>query len=363
VYSLLNHGGEFSAAASELRNRGIGGTQSSDFQFSVTLPPADQIQPDGSVRARRYKFSSELSLIDPDLQWIVHGLIRRGAGTMLSAHPKVGKTTFLAYMLQALGGGETFCGMATKPTKVLVISEEDETTLAERCRDIGIGDHVAWHVRPFPARPIMANWLAFLKEIRQDCSDIGAGLVVIDTLAKHLPVKDENHATEVESALQPLWALTSQDIALLAIHHSRKVLAEDGTSARGSMAFNGHFEILLELCRADNTPGNCQRILKGMSRLKHVPDELVIELVNGKYRAIGSQAQVEQGRIESLVMEYVANNSLTNAGQVSRHAGITIQRASEMLEALVAGGHLSAIGEGTRRSPRQYQVLWSDRQL
>ena len=357
AYSLLNHSGDFSAAASDLRNRGVGGTPSSDFQFSVTLPPADQIQPDGSVRARRYKFSSELSLIDPDLQWIVHGLIRRGAGTMLSAHPKVGKTTWLAHMLQALGIGETFCGMATKPTKVMVVSEEDESTLAERCREIGIGDHVAWFVRPFPSRPTMAQWIAFLKEIRHDVSDIGAGLVVVDTLAKHLPLRDENHATEVESALQPLWQLTAQDVGLLCVHHSRKVLAEDGTSARGSMAFNGHFEILLELIRADNTPGNCQRILKGMSRLKHVPEELVMELVDGRYRAMGNQAEVERHRIESMVMEYVANNSLTNAGQVSRHAGITIQRASEMLEALVAGGHLSAIGEGTRRSPRQYQVL------
>ena len=232
-----------------------------------------------------------------------------------------------------------------------------DLTLAERCREIGIGDHVAWFVRPFPSRPTMAQWIAFLKEIRHDVSDIGAGLVVVDTLAKHLPLRDENHATEVESALQPLWQLTAQDVGLLCVHHSRKVLAEDGTSARGSMAFNGHFEILLELIRADNTPGNCQRILKGMSRLKHVPEELVMELVDGRYRAMGNQAEVERHRIESMVMEYVANNSLTNAGQVSRHAGITIQRASEMLEALVAGGHLSAIGEGTRRSPRQYQVL------
>ena len=61
AYSLLNHNGEFGAAASELRNRGIGGTQSADFGFKVTLPPADQIQPDGSVRARRYKFSRQLS--------------------------------------------------------------------------------------------------------------------------------------------------------------------------------------------------------------------------------------------------------------------------------------------------------------
>jgi len=203
----------------------------------------------------------------------------------------------------------------------------------------------------------MANWLAFLREIKQDSADLGVGLVVIDTLAKHLPVKDENHATEVESALQPLWALTSQDIALLAIHHARKVLADDGTSARGSMAFNGHFEVLLELTKSDNTPGNCQRILKGMSRLKHVPAELVIELTNGTYSAIGDSTALARQQLELKILAYLASNNLANAGAVARGNGLSVQRASELLESLVASGQLSAVGDGTRRNPRQYQVL------
>ncbi|MBM4098284.1 MAG: hypothetical protein FJ261_16200, partial [Planctomycetes bacterium] len=144
--ALLHHAGDFKEAAKALKDRGIGGTESAEFKLNLTVPPPDTVQPDGSVRARRYLLSSELQRLDPEVQWLVHGLIRRGAGTMLSAHPKAGKTTFLAHLLKAVGTGEPFLGMATKACKVLVVSEEDQSTLAERRDDIGIGNYVGWYV-------------------------------------------------------------------------------------------------------------------------------------------------------------------------------------------------------------------------
>jgi hypothetical protein len=354
--AILSHGGDFSAAAKDLKERGIGGSTSADFSLQITVPPPDVVQPDGSVRARRYLLSSELSAIDPEVQWLVHGLIRRGAGTMLSAHPKAGKTTFMAYLLKALGSGEPFLGMATKPSKVLVISEEDQSTLTERRDDIGLGNHIGWYVRPFPVRPTMVLWQAFIKEVLADGQHFGADLVILDTLAKHLPCKDENHATEVETALQPLWALTQQNLALFVIHHTKKQMMDDGTGARGSLAFNGFFEILLELSRTDkaNLADN-RRTLRGMSRLKHCPDELIIELVNGIYRRAGSDREYDRARLESKIMEYLNRSGQSRIGDICLAVDAAKPQIQSVLDQLAAAGIVSVAGERTeKRDHRTY---------
>jgi hypothetical protein len=356
--ALLSHGGDFSAAAKDLRERGIGGTESADFQFQISVPPPDVVQPDGSVRARRYLLSSELSAIDPDVQWLVHGLIRRGAGTMLSAHPKAGKTTFMAHMLKALGAGEPFLGLATKASKVLIISEEDQSTLAERRDDIGLGNHLGWYVRPFPVRPTMVLWQAFLKEVMSDGQHFGADLVILDTLAKHLPCKDENHATEVETALQPLWALTQSNMGLMCIHHTKKQIMDDGTGARGSLAFNGFFEVLLELSRTDKSNlADNRRTLRGMSRLKHCPDELIIELVDGVYRRAGSDREYDRARLESKVMEYLNRSGQSRIGDICLAADAARPQVQTVLDQLAAAGIVSVTGERTdRRDHRAYGI-------
>jgi hypothetical protein len=354
--ALLSHGGDFSAAAKDLKERGIGGSNSADFSLQITIPPPDLVQPDGSIRARRYLLSSELSSIDIKVQWLVHGLIRRGAGTMLSAHPKAGKTTFMAHMLKALGTGESFLGLATKASKVLIISEEDQSTLAERRDDIGLGNHLGWYVRPFPVRPTMVLWQAFLKEVMSDGQHFGADLVILDTLAKHLPCKDENHATEVETALQPLWTLTQQNMAMMCIHHTKKQVMDDGTGARGSLAFNGFFEVLLELSRTDkaNLADN-RRTLRGMSRLKHCPDELIIELVDGVYRRAGSDREYDRARLESKVMQYLNRSGQSRIGDICLAADSPRPQVQSVLDQLAAAGIVSVTGERTdKRDHRTY---------
>ena len=77
----------------------------------------------------------------------------------------------------------------------------------------------------------------------------------------------------------------------------------------------------------------------------------------GTYSAIGDSTALARQQLELKILAYLASNNLANAGAVARGNGLSVQRASELLESLVASGQLSAVGDGTRRNPRQYQVL------
>jgi hypothetical protein len=293
--------------------------------------------------------------IDPDIQWYVHGLIKRGASTLLTAHPKVGKTTWLSHMLQCLGTGSTFCGLATKPIRVMVVSEEDESTLADRCKEIGIGDHVSWYCRPFVSRPNPLQWKQFLSYVRQDCLDTGSQLVIIDTIAKCLPVRDENSASEIESALTPLWELTQQDIALLGIHHSRKSPGQDGTAARGSGALTGHFEILLDMLRGPEEQPN-QRLIKGNSRYKQTPSELLVELTAEGYQNLGNPSDHAAQFTQMKILEYVRNNPLKDCLTIAEAVGFPKPLVKSHLVRMETAGILAVNGSGTRGDHHRYFI-------
>ena len=351
--ALLNHGGDFKSCASDLSAKGYKEDQGQPFH--IILPSVTVTAPDGSTKVRRYKYSSELMSIDPDIQWFVHGLIKRGASTLLTAHPKVGKTTWLSHMLQCLGIGSTFCGLATKPIRVMVVSEEDESTLADRCKELGIGDHVSWYCRPFVTRPNPLQWKQFLGYVRQDCLDTGSQMVIIDTIAKCLPVRDENSASEIESALTPLWELTQQDIALLGVHHSRKSPGQDGTAARGSGALTGHFEILLDMLRGPEEQPT-HRIIKGNSRYKQTPSELLVELTAEGYQCLGSPSDHAGQMFQIKIMNYVQGNPAMDVRTIAGAVELPRPLVQDHLDRMVVAGVLTTTGSGTRGDHKRYYI-------
>jgi RecA-family ATPase len=52
--------------------------------------------------------------------WLVHGLMPRGALALLSAYPKVGKSTLVGDLIVAVAQGRSFLGRSTEQGSVLV---------------------------------------------------------------------------------------------------------------------------------------------------------------------------------------------------------------------------------------------------
>ena len=211
--------------------------------------------------------------------WVWDGFLARGCVTLLSALPKAGKTTLIAELLKQLERGGTFAGRALCPGRAVVVSEEGTEVWVARRDGAGVPfDHVRLACRPFFGKPDAEAWLGFVLKLRDALAVDPADLVVFDTLADLWPVRDENNATDVQTALQPLRRL-AEGRAVLLVHHLRKSDGDEGTAARGSGALAGFVDVLAELRRAKPAVDPCgrRRVIKAVGRFDGVPKEWLVE--------------------------------------------------------------------------------------
>ncbi len=251
----------------------LGGTAEQLFKLAAVAEPAPPEWPNPIL-------CSALRATDPVRTWLWHGYLARGEVTLLSALWKSGKTTLLSHLYHALETGLDFCGLACQAARVLIVTEESESRWALRRDELGLRDHLEFLIRPFPGRPKQEKWEAFLDHLKGLQVARKYDLLVLDTLANLWPVKDENDAATVQTALMPLHALVDAERAgLLLVHHSRKGDGQEATSSRGSGALTAFVDTIIELRRFN--PANRKdrkRVLTGYGRHDETPDELVVEL-------------------------------------------------------------------------------------
>jgi hypothetical protein len=309
------------------------------------------VTPDG----RSFLWSSELRRLPPHDKWLWHGILSRGGVTLLSALWKAGKTTLLARLLQAFGAGGSVCGLEVKPARVMFVTEEDENTWAERRDELGLGDWVGWRCRPFRGRPSPAQWLDFIATLSRDFRKHGFDVLVIDTLAKLWPVKDENDASPVDEALMPLWDVGERASVLLS-HHLRKGDGAEATGSRGSGALTAFVETIIELRRLTQDKRDSRRVLSGYGRFRETPAELTIDLTPDGYVAVGDPHEVRRSDATELLLDALPTTEpgLT-ADQIAEAAEMAKKTVLPLLAALESSGRVTRSGEGRRGDPKLYR--------
>jgi hypothetical protein len=222
--------------------------------------------------------SSELRARDESRRWLWHGCVAPGAITLFSALWKSGKTTLLAHLLRAFESGGKFCGRNVQAANVLYVTEESESRWAERRQSLNLGDHASFIIRPFITKPDFSAWMGFILYLREMLAADPRDLIVFDTLSNLWPVRNENDAGEVQSALMPLQMLTAES-GLLLSHHLKKGDGQEATGSRGSGALCAFVDTILELRRYKSKDRHDRnRVLTGYGRSDDTPVELVIEL-------------------------------------------------------------------------------------
>jgi hypothetical protein len=305
--------------------------------------------------------ASQLVAAQPTEDWVWENLLARGGIGLLSAWPKCGKTTLLAHILKARGQGGSLCGRKVMAGKVVIVTEEGQGLWASRRDRLGLADHCEFILDPFPQKPSVNQWLAFINGLQASLSRDPADFLVCDTLANLWPVRDENNASEVLSALKPLRTLTEDGKRnVLLVHHLRKSDGEGGTGSRGSGALAGFVDSIIEL-RRHEAGGGRHRVLKAHGRHHDTPAELVIELSeDGKeYRVTGTGAE---SRLESVITTISEILPLTAPGMtrleiVKEWPEDTVPRKERLLEALAHGVTVNfwhRDGRGVKGDPHRY---------
>jgi hypothetical protein len=224
---------------------------------------------------------------------VLYGWLALSHVTLIPGLWKAGKSTLIGHIIKAIATGQAFCGLTVKMGRILVISEESADLWYPRLSEAGLpADSVEFLLRPFPmGRPSPAQWIALIREIVAHVTD--HVLVVIDSIYNLWGPENENDNSEMLRWLAPLEAITKTGVALLLAGHPSKAEQSQGRAARGGGAIGGWVSILAEFRRyTPDDAANAMRVLNGFSRFTETPTEMVIELRNDVYHAVGTRATV-----------------------------------------------------------------------
>ena len=299
--------------------------------------------------------------------WFWHGYLAGGNVTLLVGPWKAGKTTLLSVLLARLAGGGTLAGLAVRPGRAVVISEEDPALWRDRAGRLGLGDHVTVLSRPFRGRrPTRDQWHQLIDSLVARHEAVGFEVLVIDPLADFLPSRNENNAAVVLDMLMPLQELTRRGVGLLILHHPHKGPTVAGQAARGSGALGGSVDVLIEMDPVGGlADDDRRRRLAAFSRHRATPRRLVVELnpEGTDYAALGDYLGhefEENWRVLCGVLEDT-NRKLTRAEIREQWPAdyVKPQPATlwKWLDRAVRDGRVRVEGTGRRHDPFQY---WLD---
>jgi hypothetical protein len=218
----------------------------------------------------------ELAAIpNPAINWLWEGYLAAGHITLLTGLWRAGKTTLLSLLLSRRKQGGSLGGLAVKPGKTIVVTEENSTLWALRARRDEYGGQACFFPQPFRGIPRPEEWLALVVRILQLQAAHGFDLLVLDPLAPLL--RNENQARTILDCFKPLSELTGRGVGVLAMHHPSKGNPPLGQAARGSGALLGHVDISMEVRRVGGDPHSRRRRFFAWSRLQ-APPQLLMEL-------------------------------------------------------------------------------------
>lgn len=219
------------------------------------------------------------------IDWLAWPFAATGLATITDALPKVGKTILFLQGILASRAARPFLGFATKPMRVVYVSEQSAASLAVQVREVGFTgsepvEELRWITREFWSRFVFAEFLERLE--RQFLRDGPYNALIFDCWHTIARLEDENAAAEVNRLGNLTIDVAARNKLALALgRHDRKSGGEVGLSGRSSIQLSGLVDVILHLVRVSGS--EAQRRLEILGRVPGLPAEQVIELIDGRY--------------------------------------------------------------------------------
>lgn len=279
------------------------------------------------------------------IEYVLEDYFALGSLVLIAGKPKEGKTTLVYEAAVNIAQGKPFLGRSTQQCGVLILAvEEHRRDVRMRLHNLGAGALDNFHLCIGPLSPSPT----FFTEVHSFIQSHEIKLVVIDTLAAFWRVENENDASEMTKAVKPLLQLARDSGAcVLLIHHARKSEGSHGDEIRGSGALFGLVDVALIMKRhaVEN-----QRLLQAQSRYPETPTELVLELRDSGYVALGDPASVgKAAKLEKLAD--ILTEEWEEAEPITKRAGLSKRDGYRLLGLLVDQGKALKDGEGKKGAP------------
>lgn len=199
---------------------------------------------------------SELTLTSPQVkampppEWLVEGVLVRNTIAWLVGRWGLGKSFYAVDLALSVATGTPFHGSTVKQCPVVYVVAEGAAGIGTRINaweqhnDVIDQDQVHWLPRAVNLLDVKASG-----DLRALTSDVGAGLLIIDTLNRSMVGGDENSAKDASIVVEQLSLIAAAGTTVFVLHHPGKDVSRGG---RGSSAFIGAMDAELEMDGEDH---------------------------------------------------------------------------------------------------------------
>jgi hypothetical protein len=291
------------------------------------------------------------------IEWLVKGYMVQGGLTLLSAKVKMGKTTLATRLVEAVLTNSPFIGARTKYTPIVYLTEQPRVSFNVALQRANLTDKADLRILHF-IDTLGVPWADVAAAAGEECKRLGSNLLIVDTLAQFagLVGDEENNSGAQLEAVRPLQAIAGQGVGVLILSHDRKSGGEVGDATRGSSALPGAVDIVLSLRRPDGNSRKSLRVLQSLSRFSETPAELVIELTDHGYIALGEKADValQEASEAILTTAPIAEADAITLEEISEAAKTVRSTAQRALRDLVLSGKIQKVGTGKKGNAFRY---------
>ena len=311
----------------------------------------------------------------PETSWLVPDLLPEAALVLLTGAAKSsGKTTFAMLCARALLRGTRFLGEEAARSPVVYLTEQAERSLHNEYLIPAEIESAEDLYLLHGYRAASMSWESVAEAAARRAAGTGARLLVVDTFMHFAGLRgeEENSSGAVQHALRPLQhAAAKHGLTVVVVHHDRKAGGDVFSSGRGSSAFQGVVDLILNLRRPSGNHDSNVRELRTAGRFSGVPNELMIELTgggpSGTYRSLGSGPDVAARKARKALKEALPTKRAEAQKQddlveAAREAGADVSKTTihKALKKLVRAGEARETGEGVRGDPYCYFRPLSD---
>ena len=297
------------------------------------------------------------------VEWLVRGYVAQGGLTLLSAKVKMGKTTLATRLVEAVLEGKPFIGESTKYTPIVYLTEQPRVSFNVALQRANLTAKDDLRLLHF-TDTLGTAWASVAAAAGEECERLGSNLLIVDTLAQFagLVGDEENNSGAQLEAIRPLQVIAGQGVGVLILSHDRKSGGEVGDATRGSSALPGAVDIVLSLRRPDGNSRKSLRVVQSLSRFSETPEELVIELTDQGYIALGEKADValQEAREAILFALPTSEADGITIDEILETVKVMRSTAQRALKELVTGGRIQKVGAGKKKNAFRYFALERD---
>lgn len=283
--------------------------------------------------------------------WLVAGCLTEVDGKIKAS----GKTTWVTHLCRAILSGNSFMGYPTEQGGVMYLTEQPVASFRQALARADLLERddfavVFWHDTS------TMSWPEIVEQASREAHRREAKVLVVDVLSRFAKIAGdaENNAGSAGEAMTPLKvAAALYNLSIILVRHDRKGGGEVGESGRGSSAYSGEVDIVLNIRRPEGNAAPNVRMIHALSRFDGTPDKLAIELTEQGYISLGSEDDyaVERAKVtllESLPTQEENALKLDELVSMTKEPRSTLQRATSEL---VLNGKVQTTGKGKRGSP------------